>query len=86
MYFLWKGGSRFFTCDRHLLSAVTLKILFRRSIDDFIIIYDNNRKSHKVKIIESILYVRKMTMNDDVVSAIEKLYYQVQRPILNWKL
>ena len=76
----------FFTCDRHLLSGVSLRISFRRSIDDFVIISDDAGKSYKVKIIEANLYVRKMTLNDDVVSAIEKIYYQAQRPILTWKL
>ena len=62
----------FFTCDRHLLSGVKLRISFRRSIDDFVVISDDAGKSYKVKIIEANLYVRKMTLNDDVVSAIEK--------------
>ena len=62
----------FFTCDRHLLSGVTVRISFRRSIDDFVVISDDAGKSYKVKIIEANLYVKKMTLNDDVVSAIEK--------------
>ena len=61
----------FFTCDRHLLSGVTLRIAFRRSIDDFVIISDDAAKQYKVKIVEANLYVR-MTLNDTVVSAIEK--------------
>ena len=70
--FYAKVAVDFFTCDRHLLSGVTLGISFRRSIDDFVVIYDDAGKSNKVKIIECNLYVRKMTLNDDVVSAIEK--------------
>ena len=70
--FYGKVAVDFFTCDRLLLSGVTLRISFRRSIDDFAIISDNAGKSYKVKIIEANLYVRKMTLNDDVVSAIEK--------------
>ena len=54
------------------MSGVTLRISFRRSIDDFVTISDDAAKSYKVKIIEANLYVRKMTLNDDVVSAIEK--------------
>ena len=38
----------------------------------FFFISGDAGKSYKVKIIESNLYVRKMTLNDDVVSAIEK--------------
>ena len=69
--FYGKVAVDFFTCDRHLLSGVTLRISFRRSIDDFVVISDDAGKSYKVKIIEANLYVRKMTLND-VVSAIEK--------------
>ena len=71
--FYGKVAVDFFTCDRHLLSGVTLRISFRRSIDDFVTISDDAAKSYKVKIIEANLYVRKMTLNDDVVSAIEKI-------------
>ena len=70
--FYGKVAVDFFTCDRHLLSGVTLRISFRRSIDDFSLISDDAAKSYKIKITEANLYVRKMTLNDDVVSAIEK--------------
>ena len=63
----------FFTCDRHLLSGVTLCIAFRRSIDDFVIMSDAAAKHYMVEILEAKLYVRKMTLNDDVMSAIEKI-------------
>ena len=62
----------FFTFDRHLLSGVTLRISFRRSIDDFSLISDDAAKSYNINITGANLYVRKMTLNDDVVSAIEK--------------
>ena len=42
--FLWKSGSKFFTCARHLLSGVTLRIFFRRSVDDFVFISDDAGK------------------------------------------
>ena len=64
--------STFSTCDRHLMSGVTLQIAYRRSIDDFVIMSDDAAKHYKVKIVEANLYVRKMTLNDDVVSDIEK--------------
>ena len=70
--FYGKIAVDFFTCDRHLLSGVTLRIAFRRSIDDFVIMSDDAAKQYKVKIVEANLYVRKMTLNDTVVSAIEK--------------
>ena len=70
--FYGKVAVDFFTCDRHLLSGVILRISFRRSIDDFSLISDDAAKFYNIKITETILYVRKMTLNDDVVSAIEK--------------
>ena len=70
--FYGKVAVDFFTCDKHLLSGVTLRIAFRRSIDDFVIISDDAAKHYKLKIVEANLYVRKMTLNDEVVSAIEK--------------
>ena len=54
------------------MSGVTLRIAFRRSIDDFVVMSDDAAKHYKVKIVEANLYVRKMTLNNDVVSAIEK--------------
>ena len=73
--FYGKVAVDFFTCDRHLLSGLTFRIAFRRSIDDFVIMSDDAAKHYKVKIVEASLYVRKMTLNDDVVSAIEKKRY-----------
>ncbi|XP_075241774.1 uncharacterized protein F54H12.2-like [Convolutriloba macropyga] len=70
--FYGKVAVDFFTCDRHLLSGVTHRISFRRSIDDFSLISDDAAKYYKIKIKEANLYVRKMILNDDVVSAIEK--------------
>ena len=51
---------------------MTLRVFFRRSIDDIVTISDDAVKSYKVKTIEADLYMRKMTLNDDMVSAIEK--------------
>ena len=70
--FYGKVAVGFFTCDMHLMSGVTLRIAFRRSIDVFVIISDDAAKHYKVKIVEANLYVRKMTLNDDAVSANEK--------------
>ena len=70
--FYGKVAVDFFTCDKHLLSGVTLRIAFRRSIDGFVIISDYAAKHYKVKIVEANLYVRKMTLKDEVVSAIGK--------------
>ena len=72
--FYGKIAVNFFTCDRHLLSGLKLRFAFRRSIDDFVIISDDAAKQYKVKIVEANLYVRKMTLYDTIVSAIEKHY------------
>ena len=71
--FYGKVAMEIFTCDRLLLSGVTLRIAFRRSIDDFVIMIDDAAKHYIIKIVEANLYVRKMTLNDDVVSTIEKI-------------
>ena len=42
-----------FTCDRHPMSGVTLRIAFRRSIDDFVIMSDDAAKHYKVKNVEA---------------------------------
>ena len=68
------GAVKFFTCDQHILSCVTQRSSFRQSEDDFAAISDDDAKSYRVEIIEAIFYVRKMTLNNGVVSAIEKLY------------
>ena len=62
----------FFTCDRQLLNGVTLRIAFRRSPDDFIVHSDVGTKHYKVHIIEANLYVRKMTVNDNIIGSIER--------------
>ena len=48
--FYGKVAVDFFNCDRHLLSGVTLRISFRRSIDKFPLISDDAGKSYKIKI------------------------------------
>ena len=70
-FFIGKPASDILTCDKHLLSGVTLRISFRRSTNDFAIIFESN-KHYKIKIREANLYVRKMTVADHVLSAVEK--------------
>ena len=70
-YFIGKPASDILTSDKHLLSGVNLKISFKRSTNDFAVISESN-KHYKVKIIEANLYVRKMTVADHVLTAIEK--------------
>ena len=49
-----------------------MRISFRRSQDDFVIMSEDGAKHYKVKIDEANLFVRKMTLSDNVVGAIEK--------------
>ena len=53
--------------------CLALRIAFRRSIDDFVIMSNDPAKHYNVEILEANLYVRKMTLNGDVMSAIEKI-------------
>ena len=62
----------FFSCEKHLVSGVTLRISMRRSQDDFAVISEDSAKHYKVKIDEANLFIRKMTVSDNVVGAIEK--------------
>ena len=61
----------FFTSDKHLLSGVTLRLSYRRSHEDFLIISEDAAKHYKLQRLEANLYVRKMTVTDHVLSAIE---------------
>ena len=62
----------FFSCEKHLVSGVTLRISMRRSQDDFAVISEDPEKHYKVKIDEANLFIRKMTVSVNVVGAIEK--------------
>ena len=44
----------------------------RRSQDDFAVISEDPAKHYKVKIHEAYLFIRKMTVSDNVIGAIEK--------------
>ena len=61
----------FLPCDKHLLSGVTLRLSYRRSHEDFLDISEDAAKHYKLQILEANLYVRKMTVTDHVLSAIE---------------
>ena len=67
-----KIATDFFSCEKHLTSGVTLRISFRRSQDDFTIVSEDGAKHYKIKIDEANLFVRKMTVSDNVLGAIEK--------------
>ena len=67
-----KNATDFFSCEKHLTSGVTLRISFRRSQDDFSIVSEDGAKHYTIKIDEANLFVRKMTLSDNVLVAIEK--------------
>ena len=66
-----KVAADFFTCDKHLISGVTLRLTFLRTRPDFCLIYDNATKDYKVSLTQANLHVRKMTVSDNVFTAIE---------------
>ena len=62
----------FLSCDKHLLSGVTIRLSLIRSPNDFVVISEDAAKHYKVQKIEANLYVRKMNVTDYVLSSIEK--------------
>ena len=72
----------FFSCEKHLVSGVTLRISMRRSQDDFAVISEDPAKHYKVKIDEANLLIRKMTVSGNVVGAIEKTL--LKTPAIYW--
>ena len=69
--YIGKVAADVFSCDKHLLSGVTLRISFLRTRPEFCLIYDVDTKDYKVTITQANLYVRKMTVADHVYTAIE---------------
>ena len=63
----------FLSCDKHLISGVTVRLSIRRSPNDFVVISEDAAKHYKVQLIEANLYVKKMTVTDNVLSSKEKL-------------
>ena len=70
--FIGKPACDILTCDKHLLSGVTLRFSFRRSSNEFVTIAETAAKNYKVKIEQANLYVRKMTITDNVLGTLEK--------------
>ena len=62
----------FLSCDKHLISGVTIRLSLRRSPNDFVIMSEHRDKHYRVESTEANLYVRKMTVTDFVLSSIEK--------------
>ena len=47
------AGVDFFTCDKHLLSGVSLRLSYRRSHEDFLIISEDAAKHYKLQILQA---------------------------------
>ena len=69
--FIGRVASDFFSCEKHLVSGVELRIFFLRTRPEFCLIYDDAGKDYKVNITQANLYVRKMTLTENAYSAIE---------------
>ncbi len=71
-HFFGKLTIDFFSCEKHMISGVALRISFRKSNDDIVVITDDADKHYRVEITEANLYVQKMIVSDEVVTAIER--------------
>ena len=69
--FIGRIGSDFFSCDKHLISGVTLRISFLGNRPECSSNYDNETHDYQIEIIQVSLYVRQLTVSDNVYSAIE---------------
>ena len=63
----------FLSCDKHLISGVTIRLALRRSANDFVIMSEHTDRNYRVEITEANLYKRKMIETDFVLSSIEKI-------------
>ena len=87
--FYGKLAVDFFSCEKHLVSGVTLSNSMRRYQDDFAVISEDPAKQYKIKIDEAKLLIGKVTVSDNVVGAIEKIFlktpaiYQYNEVITN---
>ena len=61
----------FFLLVKHLLSGATLRLSYRCFYEDVLIISEDAAKHYKLQILEANLYVRKMTVTEHVLSALE---------------
>ena len=69
--FIGKVAADIFSSEKHLISGVTLRVSFLRNRPEFCLIYDDESKDYKIEISQANLYVRKMTVSENVYSAIE---------------
>ena len=69
--FIDKVAEDVYSWHKHLLSGVTLRSSFLRSRPKYCSIYDANVKECKIELSQAILYVRKLTVSENVYSVIE---------------
>jgi hypothetical protein len=76
VYFYGKLAVDFFTCDKLLVPNVTLRIKLVRSHNDFVIISDAADKHYSVVIHEANIFVRKLSVTENVYESLERSLQQ----------
>ena len=69
--FIVKIAANFFPGDKHLIIGVSSPISIVRNRPDYCLIYDEEAKEYKVEITQATLFVNKVTVSDNIYSAIE---------------
>ena len=54
-----KFACDFLSCDKHLLSGVTIRLSLKRSAKDFVVISEDGAIQYKAQIIKASLYLRR---------------------------
>ena len=62
-----------FTCDKHSMTGVTVRLSYRHSHEELLIISEDSDKHYKLQTLEANLYVRKLIVTNHVLSAIESI-------------
>ena len=73
LHLIGKLSVDFFACDKLLLPDVSLRIKLVRAHNDFVIMSDDATKHYTVRIRDANIYVRKMTVSENVVASIERV-------------
>ena len=60
-----------FSCDKHLVNGVALRVSLQKRRPEFTLTYDDEAKGYKVSTTQVNLFVRKKTAADNVHTAIE---------------
>ena len=66
-----KVATDIFACNKHLSSGLTPRVSVLTTRPRFCLMYDGEAKNYKAKISEANLHVRKMTVTENVYTAIE---------------